>query len=78
MAWVNDYGQMCLAMQIRNCRQRQRKSGVRFEGPNSSLAEHHVWIPFVENVLGGEQPLFDRCARPSLEQHGATRSTDCF
>ena len=63
-------------MQVGDGRQRQGEPGVVLVGPDAPLAEHHVRVAAVEDVLGGQQELVDRRAHPALQQGGLARVAD--
>ena len=56
---VNHHRQVALVVQVGDRRQWQRKPRVVFVRADSSFAEHHVGIAPVENILGGQEKLFD-------------------
>ena len=73
---VDDDRQVALVVQIGNRRQRQREPGVVLVGADAALAEHHVGVAPVEDVLGGEQELVEGGAHSALQERGLARIAD--
>ena len=44
-------------------------AGVAFKSTNAALAEHDLVIASGHDVLGRQQPFFDRCRWPAFQQH---------
>src|SRR5262245_50924082 len=47
----------------------QRVAGIVLKGANAALAENDLTVAARQKVLGGKQPLFDRCGNASFEEH---------
>ena len=74
MARVNDYWEMRESAQDRHGVQVERVACRRLEGANAALAEDHLAVPRSQDVLGGEEPLFDRAREAALQHHRHARS----
>ena len=51
-------------------------AGIGLIGADAALAEHEIVVSAGENVLGGEQHLFDRGRDAALHQHRRTRMAE--
>ncbi|MFM2219406.1 MAG: hypothetical protein RL240_3724, partial [Planctomycetota bacterium] len=51
VAWVDDNRKVCFSVKVWDGCEGECETGVRFEGPDTAFAEHHVRVSFVEDVF---------------------------
>src|SRR5687767_5865677 len=69
MARVRKDWQVAEFLDDGNRRNVERIARVAFERPDAALAEHDARVAAGEDVLGREQPLFDRRGYAAFEKH---------
>jgi hypothetical protein len=60
--------------QDRHSIQVERVARRRLKGANAALTENDLAVPRSKDVLGGEQPLFDRAREAALQHHRHARA----
>ena len=70
-AWrrVDDHRQVRVQLEPRDRAEVEREARRGLEGADPALAEDHVLVALLEDVVGGLQQLVERRRQPALEQH---------
>src|SRR5260221_8477977 len=76
VAWIGDNRQMAHPLDQRNGAEVERVARGGFERADAALAQDHVRIARVHDVLRGHQPLLDRRRQTALEHGRFARATD--
>ena len=75
---INDDRQMGQGLQCGDGCQVERVPVLRFEGPNASLAQHHVLVPTRHDVFRREQPFLDGCRESPFQEYRLVVRADLF
>ena len=76
VAGVDDHRQVRELLEHRHGHQVEREAVGGLERADAALAEHHVGVAFLEDVLGRHQQLVERRGQPALEQRRAPGAAD--
>jgi hypothetical protein len=76
MARVGQDGQVTELLHHGNGRDVERIARVALERANPALAQHDIHVAAGQDVLGGQQPLFNRGRDAALQENRRARATE--
>src|SRR5581483_1836014 len=76
MGRVDDHGQVRLLLEHGDRADVEREPCRRLERLDAALAEDHLGVPLLDDVLGRHEEVLDRRRRAALQQHGLRRPAD--
>ena len=69
VARVDDHRQVRVQLQPRHGAEVEREARRGLERADAALAQDHVLVALLQDVVGGHQQLVERGGQPALEQH---------
>src|SRR4051794_5343019 len=74
VARIHHHGQVRELLEHRHGHQVEREAVARLEGPDAALAQHHLLVALLEDVLRRHQEVLERGRQAALQEHRDVRA----